>query len=456
MPPITISIIGAGSIVFTGRLIVDLCVTKSLHGSSIVLMDIDRERLDMMYNLAVRYVKETNANISIKKTMNRREALEEADFVINTVKIGGYEPMEEERKIAEKHGYYRGVGERVSDYYGGVGAYHQLRFFLELAKDMEEYCPNAWLIQAANPVFEGTTLIHRQTRIKVVGICHGHLGYKEIVKVLKMNEEDVKVLMAGFNHNIWLKEFRYRGEDAYPILDRWIRDEAQNYWNSKEYLESPPWVSEQLSPAAVEMYKLYGLFPIGDTVRSASPWWFHEDLETKKKWLGPTGGFDSEIGWTFYLNMLKEILESLRQVASDQSIKVTEFYPPAFSGEQHIPLIDALVNDKQKILQLNIPNNGVISGIPDDVVVEVPAIVDGGGIKGIHVGSLPKKIMLFNIIPRMLKMEQILHAFLQGDKTSLILMTAEDHRTRTFEQAYNVIEEILNLPWNKEAAAHYR
>jgi len=126
MPPITISIIGAGSIVFAGRLIVDLCVTKSLHGSSIVLMDIDRERLDMMYNLAVRYVKETNANISIKKTMNRREALEEADFVINNVKIGGYEPMEEERKIAEKHGYYRGVGERVSDYYGGVGASQQL------------------------------------------------------------------------------------------------------------------------------------------------------------------------------------------------------------------------------------------------------------------------------------------------------------------------------------------
>ncbi len=456
MQKTTISIIGAGSIIFTGRLIVDLCITESLHGCNVVLMDVDRERLDMMYNLATRYVNETNANISIKKTTDRRESLEDADFVINTVKIGGYGPMEEERRIAEKHGYYRGIGERVSDYYGGIGAYHQLKFFLELAEDMEEYCPEAWLIQTANPVFEGTTLIHRQSRIKVVGICHGHLGYKEILKVLKMNEEDVKVLMAGFNHNIWLKEFRYKGEDAYPLLDKWIREEAQTYWNSTEYLQSPPWFSEQLSPAAVETYRLYGLFPIGDTVRSATPWWFHENFEIKKKWFGPTGGFDSEIGWTFYLNLHDEIQKVLQQLASDPSIEITKFYTPSFSGEQHIPLIDALVNDKQTILQLNIPNNGTISGIPDDVVVEIPALVDSGGIKGIYIGSLPKKIMLFNMIPRMLQMERILHAFLQGDKTSLILTNVDDHRTRTFEQASNVVEEILNQPWNKEPAAHYR
>ncbi|MCX8193638.1 MAG: alpha-glucosidase/alpha-galactosidase [Nitrososphaeria archaeon] len=456
MEPTIISIIGAGSVVFTGRLIIDLCLTRSLHKSTVILMDINRERLDMMYNLAVRYAREMDADISFKKTMDRREALEGVEFVINTVKVGGYEPMEEERKIAEKYGYYRGIGERVSDYYGGIGAYHQLNFFLELATDMERYCPDAWLIQAANPVFEGATLIHRSTKIKVVGICHGHLGYREIVKALRLNEEKVRVTMAGFNHNIWLKDFLYEGRDAYPLIDNWIREEAQNYWKSEEYLKSPPWVSEQLSPAAVEIYRLYGLFPIGDTVRSASPWWFHEDLETKKMWFGPTGGFDSEIGWTSYLNLLKQTFESLRYLASNPSLKLTEFYPPTFSGEQHIPLINALVNDEQVTLQLNIPNNGVISGIPNDVIVEVPAIVDGTGVRGVYVGSLPRRIMLFNIIPRMLKMEQVLHAFLEGDKTALILMVAEDHRTRSFSQAENVVEEILEQPWNKEALAHYR
>ncbi len=451
-----ISIIGAGSVVFTGRLIVDLCLTKSLYGSKVVLMDINEERLNVMYQLATRYLRETKANLVIEKTLDRRRALEVSDFVINTVKVGGYEPMEEERRIAEKYGYYRGVGERVSDYYGGVGAYHQLKFFLELAIDMEKYCPDAWLIQAANPVFEGATLISRQTKIKVVGVCHGHLGYKDIVRKLGLNEEYVRVTMAGFNHNIWLKDFLYKGENAYPILDKWIEEKAEEYWNSEEYLKGLPWECEQLSKAAVETYKLYGLFPIGDTVRSASPWWFHKDLESKKKWFGPTGGFDSEIGWTLYLNFLKENLEKLYYLANNPSLKLTDFYPPTFSGEQHVPLIDAILNDKRTILQLNIPNNGIISGIPDNVVVEVPTVVDGTGVKGIHVGSLPKKIMLFNMIPRMLKMEQILQAFLEGDRTSLILMVAEDPRTKSFDDAKKVIEEQLKQPWNSETLKHYK
>ncbi|MEM3384642.1 MAG: alpha-glucosidase/alpha-galactosidase [Nitrososphaeria archaeon] len=452
----TISIIGAGSVVFTGRLIVDLCLTKSLHGCKVVLMDINEERLNVMYQLAVRYSKETKANLVIEKTMSRKDALEASDFVVNTVKVGGYEPMEEERKIAEKYGYYRGVGERVSDYYGGVGAYHQLKFFLELAMDMEKYCPDAWLIQAANPVFEGVTLISRQTKVKVVGVCHGHLGYKEIVRKLGLNDEQVRVTMAGFNHNIWLKDFLYKGENAYPILDEWIEKKAEEYWVSEEYLKGLPWECEQLSRAAVETYRLYGLFPIGDTVRSASPWWFHKDLESKKKWFGPTGGFDSEIGWTLYLNFLKENLERLYYLANNPELKLTDFYPPTFSGEQHVPLIDSILNDKQTILQLNIPNNGLISGIPDNVVVEVPVVVNGTGVKGIRVGSLPKRIMVFNMIPRMLKMEQILQAFLEGDKTSLILMVADDPRTRSFDDAERVIEEQLKQPWNIEAFKHYK
>ncbi|MEN3048453.1 MAG: alpha-glucosidase/alpha-galactosidase [Candidatus Caldarchaeales archaeon] len=451
-----ISIIGAGSVVFTGRLVVDLCLTEGLRGSIVNLMDIDRGRLETMYRLAVRYAEEMRAEIKFRKTMDRREALEGAEFVINTVKVGGYDPMEEERRIAEKYGYYRGIGDRVCDYYGGIGAYHQLKFFLELAYDIERYCPDAWLLQAANPVFEGTTLIHRETKVKVVGICHGHLGLKEIIRALRMDEKDVRAVMAGFNHNIWLKDFLYRGQNAYPMLDEWIEREAPSYWKSDEYLNGPPWITEQLSPAAVEMYRLYGLFPIGDTVRSASPWWFHEDLETKRRWLGPMGGFDSEIGWSYYLDFLRHVLELLRQLADDPSIKLTEVYRPELSGEQHIPLINALVNDQQTTLQLNIPNNGIISGIPDDVVVEVPAIVDGTGIRGVHVGSLPKRIMLFNMIPRMLRMEQVLQAFLEGDRKSLVLMTAEDHRTRSFEQAVGVIEETLRQPWNESALQHYR
>jgi len=456
-----ISVIGAGSLVFTGRLIIDLCLTRSLYGSTVVLMDIDEKRLNMMYNLATRYVKEMNASFTIKKTMNRKEALSHADFVVNTVKVGGYEPMEIERKIAEKYGYYRGIGDRVSDYYGGVGAYHQLNFFLNLARDVEEICPDAWLLQAANPVFEGTTLISRETKAKVVGICHGHFSYTEIVKALGLEIEDVDVIIAGFNHNIWLANFLYRGKNAYPILDQWIEKEAEKYWRSSEFQNNPPWSVEQLSSAAVNMYKLYGLFPIGDTVRSASPWWYHIDLETKKKWFGPTGGFDSEIGWSMYLNQLRAMFDQLYAWSNNPEVALTKAYPPSLSGEQHIPFIDAIANNKEVQLQLNIPNSGAIDGIPNNVVVEVPTLIrksndDRGKVNALRVGKLPKRLMLHVLIPRMLRMEQVLQAFLEGDRKSLLLTIMDDHRTKSFEDASMLLEEQLGQPWNSEASKHYK
>ncbi|MDH5702450.1 MAG: alpha-glucosidase/alpha-galactosidase, partial [Candidatus Bathyarchaeota archaeon] len=315
---------------------------------------------------------------------------------------------------------------------------------------------DAWLIQAANPVFEGTTLMSRETKAKVVGVCHGHSGYIDVLKTLGLKQENVKVRMAGFNHNIWLVDFLNNGENAYPILDQWIEKKAEEYWKSDEYLNSPPWVAEQMSPAAVDMYRMFGLFPIGDTLRSASPWWHHTDLKTKQRWYGPTGGFDSEIGWSMYLDLLREVLEQLRVWASDPAVALTEVYPPTFSGEQHIPFIDAIANDKEVQLQLNIPNKGAISGIPDDVVVEVPVLVDRIGVRAIHVGQLPKRLMLHVMMPRMLRMEQILQAFLDGDRKSLLLMIAEDHRTRSFEDAKVLLEEQLGQSWNSEATKHYK
>ncbi|MEM2342067.1 MAG: alpha-glucosidase/alpha-galactosidase [Candidatus Bathyarchaeia archaeon] len=453
---VKISIIGAGSVVFSCSFVRDLCLTKSLWGSIVYLMDIDKERLETVYRIATRYRDEVGADLDIRATLNRREALEGADFVICTVKVGGYEPMEAERRIAEQHGYYRGIGDRVSDYYGGFAAYHQLKFFLELAMNMEELCPDAWLIETANPVFEGATLISRETKIKVVGVCHGHFGYKIIAGILGLNSEEVNAQMAGFNHCIWLTHFLYRGKNAYPLIDEWIEKKAPTYWRSEMYLRGAPWMTEQLSPAAVEMYRLYGLFPIGDTVRSVSPWWFHTNLKVKRKWFGPTGGFDSEIGWTLYLNSLKENLKRMIEAAKDPSIQLTSIFPPVMSGEQHIPIIDAIVNDKETKLQLNVPNKGAIDGIPDNVVVEVPVIVSGRGIQPIYIGSLPRRLMLHVMIPRMLRMEQILQAFLEGDRKSLLLMLMEDHRTKSFENAKSLIDAILTQPWNSDAAKHYK
>lgn len=111
--------------------------------NSLTLMDISRERLDIPASLAERYHTESGVALRIVSTTDRKKALVGAQFVVCTVKIGGEDPLEAERATAGEHGYYRGIGDRVSCYYGGVGAYHQLAFFLDLARDMERICPDA-------------------------------------------------------------------------------------------------------------------------------------------------------------------------------------------------------------------------------------------------------------------------------------------------------------------------
>jgi len=453
---VQISLIGAGSVAFSGSFIRDLCVTKTLSGSTVVLMDISKERLNMVHKLATRYKNETKADLNFKTTTERKTALQDADFVVCTVKIVSYDNMETEREIAERHGYYRGIGDRVCDYYGGIGAYYQLKFFLDLATDMADICPDAWLVETANPVFEGVNLITRETKTKAVGVCHGHFGYKEMAKVLGLNPDDIRVQMAGFNHYVWMTDFMHEGRNAYPLLDEWIEKKAEDYWKSEKYLEGVPWESEQMSPAAVDMYSKFGLFPIGDTVRSAAPWWYHTDLETKKKWYGPKGGFDSEIGWSFYLNLHEKTLKKMDELARKRSIALTKEFPPEMSGEQHIPIIDAIANDRETMLQLNIPNKGAISGIPDDVLVEIPVVASGRGIQAIHVGELPRRLMLYVMMPRMRRMEQILQAFLAEDRKSLLLALMEDPRTKSIDQAEALLEDLLAQPWNSKAAEHYR
>jgi len=434
---IKLGIIGAGSAVFSLGLVRDLCSTPDLYGTTITMMDIDEERLDSIHKLATRYVDELKVDLKFEKTLSREAALKDADFVINTALDGGHDRYEERRAVADRHGYYRGAPGRN---------YNQLRFLLSVARDMEAICPDAWLIQSSNPVFEGCTLMTREASTKVVGLCHGHHGYRNIARVMGLDMAHVECQAVGFNHIIYMTHFLYKGEDAYPLIDEWIETKSEEYWRTSKLGRAA-----QMSPAAVHQYKMVGLFPIGDTPRSGG-WWYHIDLENKKRWYGEIGGFDSEIGWAQYLEGLVKRVDHIMKVANDTSISVTEEYPPNRGGEQQVGVIEGLILNKEGKFQVNIPNNGLIADIPDDVVVEVSAIVNKTGIHGIQVGKLPKNLMLQVLWPRMLIMERELELALSGDRRLFLRMLLDDNRTRSIEQAEAFIEDFLSLPSNSDMA----
>ncbi|MGH2457692.1 MAG: alpha-glucosidase/alpha-galactosidase [Chloroflexota bacterium] len=440
---VKIGVIGAGSAQFSLGLVRDLILTEGLRGGTVCFMDVDAERLELVHRLATRYVHEIGVDLRFEQSMEREAALVDADFVINTALVGGHPAEEAERRLAEEHGYYRGIRP--------LHMQLQLGMILSVARDLERLCPDAWLIQSSNPVFEGCTLMSRETGVKVVGVCHGFYGYRSVCRVLGIDPDRVTWQAPGFNHVIYLTHFRYRGENAYPLLDQWIATKAVDYWATHR----PTYGDNQMSRAAIDHYQRVGLMPLGDTPRAFTTWWYHTDLETKKRWFGHLGGFDSEVGWQQYLDKLRQNLQTLASAARDDHRPVSEALPLTHSGELQVPLIDSLTNDIERTIQVNVPNRGAIQGIPDDVVVEGQAVVSGKGIQLLQVGRLPETLMLQILLPRWLLLERTLSAFMRRDYPLLRDIVLEDHRTRSPEQADALLDAMLALPHNAELTAWY-
>lgn len=458
-----ITIIGAGSVRYTVKLIGDFAKTKELYGSTISLMDIDEKRLNTVYNLSHRYTEELGGSLKFKKTSDMTDALDDADFVINIAMArgkghwDGYTQYEMMSEIGRKHGYYRGLNSQefnmVADYYSLMN-YNQPKLSLDIAKAVEKNCPNAWLIQIANPIFEITQLVLRQSKVNIVGFCHGYRGVYKVFQTLGLESKEIDWQIAGVNHGIWLTRFLYKGKDAYPFLDKWIEEESAK-WEPKDVRDI------QMSPAAIDMYKFYGKIPIGDTIRNGT-WKYHYDLETKKRWFGKFGGIDNEIERPKYYRQLREISEKLLSIANDPSIMLTKSWPDEFpsqglSGEQQIPFINSLVSGKKDRFFLNILNKGIISGIPDDIVVEVPVTVDKNGIHPEKIEpDIPERIKKMYLLPKILSMEWELEAFITGDRKVVEEIILRDPRTKSFKQVKAVLNEALALPFNEETRKHYK
>jgi len=406
-----ITIIGAGSAQFTLDMVRDVCVTEGLRGSTIWLVGhVNREKVEQVHSVGSRYSAEMGAGITFRVTYDRREALPGTDFVINAAAVAPHNNL------------------------------RQMILFMDVIRDMEELCSAAWLIMAANPVFEGCTLMTRQSSIRVIGLCHGFReGVRNIAEVLGFDLASVHAQAAGLNHNVWLTDLYYEGDDAYPALNRWIEDHADVYWKSPAFNGGKlEWGN--LSPKAIDMYRFFGLLPLGDTAGHSSPWWYLTDEETQRKY-----GYVFEDWREVYLGHIGAKLEAIRQAAAHPAVPVSTYIPPQRStGHDHIRIIDAIYNDRPGQYVVNVPNQGAIDGIAADVVVEIPALVSGRGVQGLRIGRLPQPITLY-LQAAVVRMETELQAFLTGDRNLLVAtLLNEPWATHSLREAEERADRILS------------
>lgn len=450
MVEVKISIIGAGSATFSVELVRDLCLTPSLEGSTVNFMDINKERLDAVYALCRRYAKEVGIKLRLEKTMDRKESLMDADFVVDTAMVVGYGGYRAGWQVGFKHGYRFGGSYHIMHDEGFWINYHQFKLFEAIAEDILDICPDAWYIKVANPVLAGVTMMGRKySKLRFVGLCHGYRGIFEIIHALGLDATHVTYLAPGVNHFIWLTHFHYRGEDAYPLLDDWIRNKAEKYWGN-----IPP--SSGLGPKAVDLYRRFGIFPIGDTCTPGGgswPWWYHINDETEKKWKE-----NPKKWWSFVLEPPeKDPVAELMKLAQDPTVKVTDVFPPRKSGESIIDIIESIVCDIPRVFQVNIMNSSnLIPGVPCNFEVEAPALISERGLQGVKTDGLPKPLIAYILSDRVAPVETELEAYESGSRELLLQLIMMDPWTRSKEQAEKLLEDILNLPFNKEMNEHYK
>ncbi|MGV9705432.1 alpha-galactosidase [Streptomyces sp. NPDC003483] len=365
-----IAFIGAGSVVFTQGLLADLLAFPELKSAHIALHDIDTERLATARAAAVHIADTLGAQPNVTADTDRREALADADFVINIVQIGMVEATRTDFEVPARHG----VRQTIGDTLGIGGIFRALRtfpFLRELGRDIAEVCPQAWLLNYTNPMAMNVQYLTQATGLtRVVGLCHSvYWTLRDLADLVKVPYEEISYHAAGVNHQAWVLRFEHQGRSLYPKLDELIASDDQ-----------------LLRRVRVDMYRRLGYYPTETSEHSSEyvPWYLHHDSEVDRLRL-PIGE---------YLKIVDENV-ALYERTRDALATGT---PVAVEGTmEYAPqIIHSMVTGTPRTVYGNVPNRALIDNLPAHGTVEVPCLVDSLGVQPTRVGSLPPQLAALN------------------------------------------------------------
>ncbi|MBN1461844.1 MAG: alpha-glucosidase/alpha-galactosidase [Armatimonadetes bacterium] len=393
-----IAFVGAGSLGFTRTLVIDMMSYEDLAESTISLIDIDSERLDYARRAVEKIMEVGKYPAKVEATTDRAVGLKDADIVIITILAHGVEGFRPEIEIPMKYG----VDFNVGDSYGTAAIFRALRTIpemLEIARDVEKYAPNAYILNYTNPMVMLCRALFRETNVRLVGLCHSVQGLAaKLAKWIGVPGEDVVWECAGINHQAWLLRFeREGGEDLYPLLreaveklEIWEQDIVRN-----------------------EMFKALGYYVTESSGHNSEyNWWFRKRPDLIEKYC--THGKDWNPGVHGYiLEEYAEAAETWKQHLADYAEGRVEI-KLGRSHEYASKIVRGLLFDETFRFNGNIPNRSLITNLPEDCVVEVPMIADKTGFNGIHVGDLPAQLVTLNHLTTMVS-ELTVEAALTGD-----------------------------------------
>ena len=388
---IKIAIIGAGSVTFARTLIKDVLSVPELADTSLALMDVNEKYLDLIYQLVRRDIQENRLPARVTATTNRREAVEGADYVVNTTRIGGLEAFQLDIDIPLKYGIDQCVGDTLCA--GGI-MYGQRNIpqILAFCKDIRASAkPNVLFLNYANPNAINTWVANKYGKVRTIGLCHGvqggHQQIAEVIELLinegkdptdpgykKLTTKDVDIICAGINHQTWYIQVRYDGQD----------------WTGRllEGFEKHPRFS-QTEKVRIDMLRRFGYYSTESNGHlSEYVPWYRKRPEEINRWIDLSRWINGETGG--YLRVCREgrdwfVTEAPKMLQGPANV----YSYDTRSHEHGSWIIEALETGRVYRGHFNVVNNGCITNLPPDAIVEVPGYVDRNGISIPQVGELP-------------------------------------------------------------------
>ena len=368
-----IAFIGAGSTVFAKNLLGDILSFPELAGSTISLMDIDPVRLQTSEVVAHKVAEFFEAKPTIEATLNRRRALDGADYAISMFQVGGYKPSTViDFEIPKKYG----LRQTIADTLGIGGIMRGLRtipVFLEICKDMEELCPDVMFLQYVNPMAMNTWAINRASRIRTVGLCHSVQGTAEaLAEDIGVPYPEINYICAGINHMAFYLRFERDGEDLYPLIRKVM--EAKSY--GRRYRDLADHVR-------YEVLRRTGYFVTESSEHFSEyvPWFIKRDRPDLIEQ---------------YAIPLDEYIERCEiQIAEWEADKAAlergELDEERYERSQEYGslIIHSMETGTPRVVYGNVANQGLIDNLPLGCCVEVPCLVDKNGLRPTRIGRMP-------------------------------------------------------------------
>jgi len=402
-----IALIGAGSIVFATTLLNDMLATPSLSASEFALMDLNQPKLQRVENYIRRLIAKAGLKATVWSTTDRRAALKGADYVITTFQIGGMDAFQLDYEIPKKYGVDVCVGQCVGPG-GGFRALRSIPVMAELVHEMEEVCPQAYLLNYVNPMAMLCLAIGLSSRVRFVGLCHGVQTTLDLIsRYAGVKKSEIDFQAAGINHMAWFLKIEKDGKDLYPEVLR--------------NLERPEYYVNEKVRGEVARHFGYFCTESSGHLSDYLPW-FRKNQEALKLYCDQPG-LGGESGFSYAFGRMMEDKYGQTDYLKYES---GELLPRSVEYCSYI--LEALQTGRPFRFNGNVMNDGFIANLPRESCVEVPVYADRMGLHPVQVGRLPGPLAAMN--QSNITVQQLgVEAALSGDPELAVAAIAMDPLT---------------------------